>query len=175
MNLWYLFKTCYEKYYVKTPVCLKINIFHFSISLVILPGLRIFSFFFNFFFSFFRKFFIFQLVIVPGLRMRVLVLFPLSEFDGRSPCDSGDQDVHEQVIAGTGTGDGTVQRWGQVVPVQVLVVPVVQSCAGQNQGKGVAPGTGIMVLAGLLKKRVMVLNRWNNGTGRFAEKKGNGT
>lgn len=59
------------------------------------------------------------------LRARqLLVLFPLSHFDGRQAGDSGDQEIHQDVLAvGFMIHKGS-QRLRQVVREQVVVVSV---------------------------------------------------
>lgn len=55
---------------------------------------------------------------------QLFVLFPLGHFNRGQMCDSGDEEVHEDVLAVGGAVHQSAQRLRQVVGEQVVVVPV---------------------------------------------------
>lgn len=61
---------------------------------------------------------------------QLFVLFPLGHFNRGQMCYSGDEEVHEDVLAVGGAVHQSAQRLGQVVGEQVVVVPV-----GEGRGQ----------------------------------------
>jgi len=67
----------------------------------------------------------------------LLVLLLLRDLDGRQLGDGGDQEVHQDVLAVGQLVHHALQTGGQVVGVQVVVVPGGEGEGGRSQNRGV--------------------------------------